>query len=205
MRKQRTAPAPRTHPAIPPAITVTSTTPPSAREAPPQSAAAVAAALTAPCANTELAPEAANMALIRAAVLCLINRERAQHGESPLQLSSRLAEAAEGHCGELIAEDYFAHVSPSGETPVDRIRATGYIPGPSVGYVIGENLAWGTYGLATPQAIVSAWLASPGHLANILEAKYTETGIGIEAAVPASLAAGAPGATYAQEFGVIVH
>jgi uncharacterized protein YkwD len=171
----------------------------------PQAAAAVAAALAAPCANTELAPEAANLELVRAAVLCLVNRERAQHGESPLRLSSRLEGAAAGHCSELIADDYFAHVSPSGETPVQRIRATGYIPGPSVGYVLGENLAWGTYGLATPQAIVAAWIASPGHLANILEAKYTETGIGISAAVPPSLANGAPGATYAQEFGVIIH
>lgn len=144
------------------------------------------------------------MPLIRESVLCLVNRERAEHGENPLSLSHQLEDAAEGHCGELIADDYFAHVSPSGETPVDRIRQTGYIPGPSVGYVIGENLAWGTYALATPQAIVAAWIASPGHLANILEAKYTETGIGVTPAVPASLGSGAPGATYAQEFGVII-
>ena len=168
-------------------------------------AAAVAAALATPCADTELTPEAGNLDRIRAAVLCLVNRERAEHNENPLHFSAQLEAAAEGHCGELIADDYFAHVSPSGETPVDRIRTTGYIPGPSVGYVIGENLAWGTYDLSTPQAIVAAWIASPGHLANILEAKYTETGIGITAAVPASLANGAPGATYAQEFGVIIH
>src|SRR5208337_2711679 len=99
--------------------------------------------------------------------------------ESPLTLDSQLQEAAEGHGQELVSLDYFAHVSPSGETPVDRIRETGYIPSPSVGYVIGENLAWGTYDLATPQAIVSAWIASPGHLANILEAKYTQTGIAV--------------------------
>ncbi len=168
-------------------------------------AAAVAAALATPCADTELTPEAGNLARIRAALLCLVNRERAEHNENPLRLNAQLEEAAEGHCSELIADDYFAHVSPSGETPVDRIRGTGYIPGPSVGYVLGENLAWGTYDLATPQAIVAAWIASPGHLANILEAKYTETGLGITAAVPASLANGAPGGTYAQEFGVIIH
>jgi uncharacterized protein YkwD len=166
--------------------------------------AAVAAALSAPCANTELTPEEGNIALVRAAVLCLVNRERAQDGVPPLRLSGQLESAAEGHCSELIADDYFAHVSPSGETPVDRVSANGYIPGPSVGYVIGENLAWGTYGLSTPQSIVAAWIASPGHLANILEAKYTETGVGVTPAVPASLAGGAPGATYAQEFGVII-
>ncbi len=167
-------------------------------------AATIAAVLDTPCQNTELTPEAQNIPLVRAAVLCLINRKRAESGESPLKLSAQLEEAAEGHCQELIADDYFAHVSPSGETPVDRIRETGYIPNSTVGYVIGENLAWGTYQLSTPQAIVAAWIASPGHLANILEAKYVETGVGVTPAVPASLAPDAPGATYAQEFGVII-
>jgi uncharacterized protein YkwD len=167
-------------------------------------AATIASVLSTPCQNTELTPEAGNIGLVREAVLCLINRKRAENGESPLKPNAELEQAAEGHCAELIADDYFAHVSPSGETPVDRIRETGYIPGPSVGYVIGENLAWGTYQLSTPQSIVAAWIASPGHLANILESQYTETGIGITPAVPASLADGAPGATYAQEFGVIV-
>jgi uncharacterized protein YkwD len=179
-----------------------------AAEATAQSAseqsAAIAAALSAPCANTELTPAEGNIPLIRAAVLCLVNRERAQNGVAPLRYNEALEAAAENHCSELIADDYFAHISPSGETPVDRIRGFGYIPGPSAGYVIGENLAWGTYTLSTAQSIVSAWIASPGHLANILESEYTETGIGVIPAVPASLADGAPGATYAQEFGVII-
>ncbi|MHB8241130.1 MAG: CAP domain-containing protein [Solirubrobacteraceae bacterium] len=165
---------------------------------------AIAAALSVSCVNTELVPAEGNTTLVRAAVLCLVNRERAQNGVSPLLENQQLDAAAEDHSRELIADDYFAHIAPSGETPVDRIRATGYIPGPSDGYVIGENLAWGTYNLSTAQSIVSAWIASPGHLANILESKYTETGIGIVSAVPSSLANGAPGATYAQEFGVIV-
>jgi uncharacterized protein YkwD len=149
-------------------------------------------------------PEAGNVEIVKAAVLCLINRKRAENNENPLEPAPQLEQAAEGHCQELIADDYFAHVSPSGETPVERIRLTGYIPSPSDGYVIGENLAWGTYQLATPQAIASAWFASPGHLANILEAQYRQTGIGVTPAVPESLGAGAPGATYAQEFGVII-
>ena len=168
-------------------------------------AATIASVLATPCQNTELTPSAENIQLVRAAVLCLINRKRAESSESPLQASQQLEEAAEGHCQELIADDYFAHVSPSGETPVDRIRDTGYIPSPSDGYVIGENLAWGTYQLSTPQSIVAAWFASPGHLANILEAQYKETGVGVTPNVPSSLAEGAPGATYAQEFGVIIH
>ena len=69
--------------------------------------------------------------------------------------------------------------------------------------MIGENLAWGTLSLATPQQIVAAWIASPGHLANILESQYLDTGIAIAPQVPAEAASGTPGATYAQEFGAI--
>jgi uncharacterized protein YkwD len=166
---------------------------------------AVAAVLATPCQNLELTPTTANLELVRAAVLCLVNTLRAHHDQAPLRLNQRLGQVAQEHGDELVARDYFAHVSPSGETPVDRIRGTGYIPGPNVGYVLGENLAWGTMSLATPRAIVAAWTASPGHLANILESQYTETGIGVTPQVPPSLAAGSPGATYTQEFGVIIH
>jgi uncharacterized protein YkwD len=166
--------------------------------------ATIAAVLATPCQNTELTPEAANLPLVRTAVLCLVNQERANHGESPLVLDTDLQQAAEQHAEELVRDDYFAHVSPSGLTPVERIRDTGYLPGPSFGYVIGENLAWGTLSLSTPQSIVSAWIASPGHLANILETRYRDTGVAIYPAVPPSLGGGQPGATYAQEFGVLV-
>jgi uncharacterized protein YkwD len=201
--KPRPAKTPRTKRTSKPAAE-----PETAAEAQPASsqrtAATIAAVLASPCANTELTPEAGDIPLIRAAILCLINRKRAEDDESPLVTNPDLERAAEGHCEELIADNYFAHVSPSGETPVDRIRETGYIPSPSYGYVIGENLAWGTYQLSTPQAIASAWFASPGHLANILEAQYQETGIAITPAVPESLAPGATGATYAQEFGDLI-
>jgi uncharacterized protein YkwD len=159
--------------------------------------------LATPCQNTELLPEAGNLPLVRAATLCLINQERAQHNELPLNPDRRLEAAAESHNADMMGNDYFEHVSPSGVTPVDRARTAGYLPNESVGYVIGENLAWGTYQLSTPQSIVSAWIASPGHLANILESSYRDTGIAITAQVPASVGGGSPGATYAQEFGVI--
>ena len=170
----------------------------------PSPSAQIAAALSVQCANVDVTPEAGNLPVVRAAVVCLINRVRAEHGEAPLVTNPDLERAAEEHSQELVADDYFAHVSPSGLTPVQRIEATGYVPGPSVGYVLGENLAWGTLNLSTPQQIVQAWVASPGHLANILESQYKDTGIGVIAAVPPSLADGESGATYAQEFGVIL-
>lgn len=168
-------------------------------------AAAIAKVLATPCQNTQLTPEPANLPLVRAAVLCLVNTERAQNGRQPLQPNALLEAAAESHGREMIADDYFDHISPSGITPVDRVREAGYIPNSEVGYVVGENLAWGTLTLSTPEAIVKAWIASPEHLANILEAKYVETGIDVEPTVPQSLAEGVQGALYTQEFGVIIH
>jgi uncharacterized protein YkwD len=167
-------------------------------------ATAIAKVLATPCQNTGLTPEPANLPAVRAAVLCLVNTERAQNGRAPLQPNALLEAAAESHGREMIAEDYFDHISPSGITPVDRVREAGYIPNSEVGYVVGENLAWGTLTLSTPEAIVKAWIASPEHLANILEAKYVETGIDVEPTVPQSLAEGVQGALYTQEFGVII-
>ena len=167
-------------------------------------AAVVAAVLAAPCAETEIIPERENLPAVRAAVLCLINRKRAEHEERPLTENAALDAAAESHDAEMIADDYFAHVSPSGETPVERIRDMGYLPSAEDGYILGENLAWGTYQLSTAQSIAEAWFASPPHLANILESQYRETGIAVVAAVPEAYGDGAPGALYAQEFGVVL-
>lgn len=164
----------------------------------------IASVLATPCQNTELTPEPGNLQAIDAATLCLVNQERARGGESPLQANAQLAQAAQRHSEEMVSADYFAHVAPSGLTPVGRVQATGYIPNSRVGYTIGENIAWGTLQLSTPSAIVAAWIASPEHLANILYAPYRDTAVGVVATVPASLGEGQPGAIYSQEFGVIV-
>src|SRR5580693_4996623 len=163
---------------------------------------AIAGVIAEPCPNTQLTPTPENVQVIREATFCLINQERARNNELPLHVNQQLQQAAQSHSEQMMSEDYFAHVSPAGETPVERVTEAGYLPNGQVGYTIGENIAWGTLSLATPQAIVEAWIASPEHLANILESKYQDTGIGIEPAVPASLSAGQPGGIYSQDFGV---
>ena len=170
----------------------------------PEPAAILASVLATPCPDTELTPQAGDIEQVKQATLCLVNQERARNGELPLQLDNKLEAAAQAHSEDMVARDYFAHVSPDGETPLQRVQGAGYIPNEEVGYTIGENLAWGTSYLATPQAIVAAWIASPEHIANILDASYRDTGLGVVAAAPASLAQGQSGATYSQEFGVIV-
>lgn len=156
------------------------------------------------CANTRLRPTRSNIALIRGATLCLINRERAAHGEQPLRANADLDHAAQGHSESMAAQAYFEHTSPDGRTPLGRVQATGYISGQQAAYEVGENIAWGSGQDATPAAIVAAWMASPPHRANILDGEFRDSGIGISPHLPASFAGGQAGAIYTQDFGAIL-
>jgi uncharacterized protein YkwD len=196
--------AARNHPVRPEAQAPAATPQPAAATPAENTAAIIAGVLATPCANTELTPEPGNIEAVDVATLCLVNQERARNGELPLQPNAQLEQAAQGHSEEMVSDDYFAHVAPSGLTPVQRVFATGYVPSSEVGYTLGENIAWGTLQLSTPSAIVAAWIASPEHLANILYSPYVDTAIGVAPEAPASLAEGQPGAVYSQEFGVIV-
>jgi uncharacterized protein YkwD len=156
------------------------------------------------CTGASLQPSERNLEEIRAATLCLVNRERAAYGESPLQPNEQLQQAAQGHTESMVEQNYFEHIGPNGETPLQRMRAAGYIYNSQIGYEVGENIAWGTLWLGTPKAIVSAWMASPAHRANILDAHYRDTGIGVSPHPPSSLSGGQAGGIYTQDFGVIV-
>jgi len=152
------------------------------------------------CPGPDLAPAPASLAAVTEATLCLLNGERADHGLAPLAPNGKLATAATAFAQDLVAGSYFSHTGRDGSDIVDRIKRTGYIPDDRP-WRIGENLAWGTGALATPGAIVQAWMNSPGHRKNILNGAYREIGIGVVAGNP-SRSDGA-GATYATEFGVI--
>jgi uncharacterized protein YkwD len=156
------------------------------------------------CTNTQLRPSAANLELIRAATLCLVNRERTSRGQSALRPDGDLQIAAQGHSADMSAGDYFDHDGRQGDTPLSRARASGYIFSSRLGYAVGENIAWATLWLATPKAIVAGWMASPGHRANILDVTFRDTGIGISPHPLASLAHGEAGAIYTQDFGRII-
>jgi uncharacterized protein YkwD len=156
------------------------------------------------CPGADLRPGQENIAAIRAATLCLIDRERTSNGEQPLQPNGRLQQAAQSHTESMAFDDYFEHAGPQGDTPLSRMTAAGYIYSSQVGYEIGENIGWGTLSLATPRAILAAWMASPGHRANILDAHFHDTAIGISPHPPSSLAQGLAGAIYTQDFGVII-
>ncbi len=155
------------------------------------------------CANAGLKPSPQDLERIRAATICLINRERASHGDGPLQNNAKLESAAQGHTESMAWGNYFEHLGPGGQTPLDRMRASGYIYSSSIGFAVGENIAWGTGSLGTPRAIVAAWMSDPGHRANILDSHFRDTAIGISPHVPSSLGHGQAGGIYTQDFGVI--
>jgi uncharacterized protein YkwD len=156
------------------------------------------------CADASLRPSASDLTEVRTATLCLVNRERLSHGEGALKADGQLQAAAQGHSDDMAAGDYFEHDGRGGSTPLSRMRQAGYIFSSHIGYAVGENIAWATLALSTPQAIVTAWMSDAGHRANILEAKFRDTGIGVAPHPLASLAHGQAGAIYTQDFGRII-
>ena len=160
-------------------------------------AAAPSTALAA-CKNAGAHPAEASGTTIRKATLCLLNRRRAASDRRKLRHNRRLAKAATAHARDMVRRDYFAHTAPGGISFVDRIMRQDYAR-PGEGWALGENLAWGSYALATPRSIVRSWMQSPGHKANILNPRFREIGIGVVRGAPQ------PGtdhaATYATSFG----
>jgi uncharacterized protein YkwD len=152
------------------------------------------------CAGAAVIPSQTNTGQIRQATLCLLNAQRSAHGVPPLSTNARLARAATGYAQEMASGKFFSHNSPSGSTPLSRIRSTRYLDG-ARSWQIGENLAWGTGPRATPRLIVSAWMHSPGHRRNILDPTFREIGIGVAPGAPVDVGSSPPGATYATEFG----
>lgn len=98
------------------------------------------------------------------------NAQRDQNGLLPLRTNPKLNAAAEAKVEDMFAKQYFEHESPDGKSPADIIRAQGYEY-----IVVGENLALGNF--RNDEVLVQAWMDSPGHRANILNAKFQEIGV----------------------------
>jgi uncharacterized protein YkwD len=149
-----------------------------------------------PCRGAHLTPSPQHAAQVRSATLCLLNRQRALHGLPRLRAHRSLSHAAAKYARLMVAQRFFDHVSPAGTTMPQRIKRTNYLKHTRA-WSLGENIAWGSGGAATPARIVNAWMHSAGHRANILDRSFREIGIGIALGAPN----GGAGATYVNEFG----
>ncbi len=151
------------------------------------------------CGNSTLRPTPSNTSRIAAATLCLIEHEREALNLRLLRPNGYLQQIATGQATAMVVGNYFDDNGLSGATPWQRITASPYASG-ARGLAIAQNIGWGTESLATPAAMVSAWMHSPPHREIVLTAAFRDVGVGVAAATPPSLASGAPGATYTVEF-----
>jgi len=103
-------------------------------------------------------------------VVKLTNAERTKAGLKALQTDDKLMAAAREKSQDMQSKNYFSHTSPTFGSPFDRMKALGITYKSA-----GENIAQGQ---RTPQEVVQAWMDSPGHRANILNANYTHIGVG---------------------------
>ncbi len=102
-------------------------------------------------------------------VVDLTNKRRISNGLAPLTLNTQLTLASRRHSRNMATQNFFSHTGLDGSTPSDRAADAGY------GLGAGENIL---AGLQSPKDVVDGWMNSPGHRANILNADYTEIGLG---------------------------
>lgn len=104
-------------------------------------------------------------------VISLSNVERQSYGLKALASSPVLSSAATHKAGDMLKKDYWAHFAPDGTSPWYFFGLVGYKYSSA-----GENLA---RDFATSSGVVAAWMASPGHKANILNSTFTEMGVAV--------------------------
>ncbi len=103
-------------------------------------------------------------------MLRLVNQERAAQNLPPLAPDPELTEVARKHSADMFARGYFAHETPDGKNPFDRMREA------DVRFrTAGENLALAP----TLQIAHTGLMNSPGHRANILRPQFGRLGIGV--------------------------
>jgi uncharacterized protein YkwD len=112
-------------------------------------------------------------------VVTIVNAERAKAGCAALTTDDRLIAAARGHSADMAARGYFSHTTPEGVEFSTRITSAGYRWSGA-----GENIAKGQ---RTAAAVMTSWMNSAGHKANILNCGFKNIGVGVAADAQGSL------------------
>jgi uncharacterized protein YkwD len=119
-------------------------------------------------------------AAIRARVVELVNDARTRDrrcgaerftAAPPLRVSPELNHAAADHARDMARKKFFEHRGNDGSQPRDRVLRAGY-----ASRLTGENIAFGP---ESAEEVVAGWLASPGHCANIMDARFRDIGVGL--------------------------
>lgn len=112
------------------------------------------------------------------AMLDQVNAQRAGAGAPPLVWCGALGRAAQAHSEDQASHGVMSHTGSDGSTLADRAYRAGYLGWTA----LGENVAMG---YATVDAAMSAWMGSPPHRANILDARFAHFGAGLARSAPA--------------------
>lgn len=135
--------------------------------------ASSAPASSAPKGNTSSTPSStgASYSSFQNQVVQLVNKERAANGLKALTINTQLTKTATLKSEDMVKLNYFDHTSPTYGSPFDMMKQFG------ITYrAAGENIAKGQ---TTPEQVMQGWMNSPGHRANILNASFTQIGVGI--------------------------
>jgi len=104
-------------------------------------------------------------------VVDLVNQYRAENGLAPLEMSLKLNEVAEFKAKDMADNNYFSHTSPTYGSPSDLLDMFNVD-----WYMRGENIAMGQ---RSPQEVMTDWMNSSGHRANILGSSFGHIGVGL--------------------------
>lgn len=100
-----------------------------------------------------------------------LNAHRAANGLPQLEYNRRLGRAAMTHACDMSVNGFFGHNGSNGSDIVQRVNSTGYRQ-----CLVAENLAWG---YPRSEQIVSGWMNSAGHRANMLHPRVAEFGVAV--------------------------
>lgn len=103
-------------------------------------------------------------------VIRLVNIERAKNGLAALNENWELSRIARYKSNDMVNKNYFSHQSPTYGSPFDMIKAFGLTYKSAA-----ENIAKGQN---SASSVVSSWMSSPGHRANILNSSFNQIGVG---------------------------
>ena len=107
---------------------------------------------------------------------CLHNYARTKSGRSSLAANPLLTSSSDAKTADLFRCQQFSHTACGRET-LYHVKRIGYTSSGCWG--AAENIAWGTGTRGSPRSIMSAWLHSDGHRANILNRRYRDVGFGL--------------------------
>jgi len=108
---------------------------------------------------------------IESQVITIVNRERASAGLPGLRLNWQLSRVARYKAEDMRDKNYFSHTAPVYGSPFEMMKNFGISFSAA-----GENIAMGQQ---SATQVMTSWMNSSGHRQNILNARYTEIGVGI--------------------------